>query len=59
MEHDCCINLILLSLKRNEKIATPEAPGVNKAIKLPTYPRSSLTSPNGVIVSSSGTKAGE
>ncbi|MGG1677879.1 electron transport protein [Neobacillus sp. NRS-1170] len=38
---------------------TPDAPGVNQAIKLPTFPRSSLVSPNGVIVSSPGTKAGE
>lgn len=38
---------------------TPEAPGVSEAIKLPTYPRSSLVSPNGLIVSSSGTKVGE
>jgi len=38
---------------------TPDAPGVNKAIKLPTYPRSSLISPNGLIVSSPRTKAGE
>ncbi|MCQ6282908.1 electron transport protein [Bacillus sp. EB600] len=38
---------------------TPDAPGVNKAIKLPTYPRSSLISPNGLIVSSPGTKVGE
>lgn len=38
---------------------TPDAPGVNKAIKLPTYPRSSLMSPNGIMVSSPGTRAGE
>ncbi|MEH7334613.1 electron transport protein [Neobacillus drentensis] len=38
---------------------TPEAPGVSKAITLPTYPRSSLVSPNGLIVSSPGTNVGE
>jgi hypothetical protein len=38
---------------------TPEAPGLNELVKLPTYPRSSLISPNGLLVSSPGTKVGE
>ncbi|CRK81804.1 electron transport protein [Neobacillus massiliamazoniensis] len=38
---------------------TPEAPGINEIVKLPTYPRPSLISPNGLLVSSPGTKVGE
>ncbi|WP_051316971.1 hypothetical protein [Ectobacillus panaciterrae] len=38
---------------------TPTAPGLNKAVTLPSYPRPTLISLNGLIVSSPGTRVGE